>query len=670
MVTGVTETITVSMPYYRTPGTIARAVESVLAQTHRDLLLVVVNDGDDQTPPWPELAHITDPRLIRFDMPANHGRYFADAVVLAACSTPWFALCDADDWAEPGWLADMLAEATRRRLDAVYTPQWVHHGPDDPGRVEPVGDLNRLRPNMHQIAHHAALYRAEALRAVGGPHPGFRVGFDTLLTSLMALTGRVKGLREPLYHRVSRPGSLTTSPDTGFGSPHRVEAAQRLQDLYAACRRENSARPAIADVPAELRDQVAADAARLRLQMGAAVPPAPWGGWAVDEAAAQELAGFLEARRPRVIVEAGSGSSTVILAEYAARTGATVVSLEHQETFRARTAALLASRGLDAHVDLRLAPLADVDTPDGPHPWYRTNLPDKIDFVFLDGPPGTIGRHAAMHALHPHLADGWEVWLDDAHRPGEQDCLTLWRKHLGVSTHLVDLPKGAARIRAHDAPPALVDAVDVAVTILTGGRPDLLARTVAQVQVCAPGLLESAHVTVLHNGADPETADLLDGYAWIDARAVREDRLPIGQAVSELFAALPDRPFLLHLEDDWAAATLVDGWLDAARTVLEDPRIGQVRLRHRSCPVRDRNLVTGLPIVWTPVAPTMLAGNGHFTLNPAVMRTSDVPKVWPAAGEEAAMRRFHATGMLAAQATPGVFRHLGEGRSLHARRVL
>src|SRR5690606_3243425 len=114
----------------------------------------------------------------------------------------------------------------------------------------------------------------------------------------------------------------------------------------------------------------------------------PWTGWALHKAAAVELAEFLHRRNPRTVVEAGSGLSTVVLADYAAMTGAHVVSLEHDEVHAKQTRSLLAERGLDAHADVRLAPLAELDTPAGALPWYGTALPDGIDFALIDGPPG------------------------------------------------------------------------------------------------------------------------------------------------------------------------------------------------------------------------------------------------------------------------------------------
>ncbi|MEV8545955.1 glycosyltransferase family 2 protein [Streptomyces sp. NPDC051572] len=263
-------TVTISVPYHRCSGTIRRTIELLLAQTHRDLRVVIVNDGDTVTPPWPHLAHIDDPRLIRFDLPVNRGRYFADAVTLEACDTEWFAVHDADDWSEPEWLAELLESAERSGADAAFSPQ-VLHPMDEAAYVEPVVGLDTPGPEMRQLAHHAAIYRTEALRRAGGYHPGFRVGYDTLVVNLMVLCGRVTATDRALYHRVARPDSLCTSPVSGGGSPMRERAAQRLHEMYGLALEAGSAAPVLADIPASLLAEVRAEARRL----AATVPGVP-----------------------------------------------------------------------------------------------------------------------------------------------------------------------------------------------------------------------------------------------------------------------------------------------------------------------------------------------------------------------------------------------------------
>lgn len=391
----------------------------------------------------------------------------------------------------------------------------------------------------------------------------------------------------------------------------------------------------------------------------------PWGGWALDRHTAIELDHHLRRIQPRVIVETGCGASTVLLARYAEQHGARVVSLEHDARFRERTRMLLTRHRLGSHVDLRHAPL----TPDG---WYDTRLPiSGVDFALVDGPPGSIGRHATLPALLPAMRDAWEVWMDDAHRPAERRLVKQWASTLEVFTRTIPLPRGLARITGYPQPVPRVDASDTAVTLLTGARPDLLAATVASVRAAAPGLLSTAHVTVLHNGGDEPTAALLDRWRWIDRRIVHTGPLlSVGQAVSALLDAVPDGPqFWLHLEDDWQAATVTTCWFEAARSVLHrTPGVGQVRLRHQGQTVHGRHMATGRPIVWRAGGAGWVIGQAHYTLNPSLMRLVDAHRIWPASGEPQAMRRAASAGWYVAQLTPGVFHHLGGDRSLEGHR--
>lgn len=396
--------------------------------------------------------------------------------------------------------------------------------------------------------------------------------------------------------------------------------------------------------------------------------PTVWNGWALDWWTAHELAAHLNRTEPSTVVEAGSGASTILLAEYASRTGARIVSLEHQPTYAALTAQKLRERGLSEFVDLRRANLTQLDTPAGTLRWYDTPLPDRVDFALVDGPPGIVGRTGALFALWPSLTGDWTVWLDDGSRDGERAAVKAWEGFLPVSARTVDLPRGLTVVTAADRPSAVerVDASDLTVTLVTGGRPDLLNATLDNLERTAPGLLESAYVAVLQNGPDPVTERILDVYGELfQHRTVLPRRLPIGYTAAAMLGQAAPRPYVLHLEDDWVAATAAPGWLDRARQALDNPRIGQVRLRHRGDEVLGRHMVTRRPIDWQPGPDGHQVAVAHYTLNPSLMRSVDTPAVWDVAdSESAAMRRFYNTGLLTAQATPGVFRHIGDGHSL------
>ncbi|WP_181785076.1 glycosyltransferase [Streptomyces phytophilus] len=667
-------TVTVSMPYHGCPDTVRRAVDAVLGQTHTDLVCVVVNDGDTAAPPWPALADITDERLVRLDLPAQRGRYFADAVTLAACRTEWWTIHDADDRAAPGWLATMLAAVDG--ADVVLTSQTVHqlNGKTVTEKVRPWAD-----GAYRHHAHMAGLWRTSFLTALGGPHPGYRVGWDTMLTGTALAMGRAVVLDDPLYERHRRRGSLTNAPSTGVRSPLRKETTARLRSTWPAMTKaaddgEAAVRTVLtAAVSAEDREHVAADAGRLVALLdgdttpsAASEPPAVedaglWSGWALDQPGAQAVAKLLAEHSPQLVVEAGSGSSTVLLAEYARDRGATVISLEHQRRHRDATAKLLAGRGLAGYVDLRLAPLRR--TPAGP--WYDTALPDGIGLALVDGPPeGDGGRAAALANLSPHLAADAVLLLDDAGRPGERAALTAWERSGAVVEHLSTDGKPMALVRARA--PGRVDASEVVLTLLTGDRPELLADTLAALRESSPGLLESAHVIALDNGADPDSGAVLDEYADVlDVRENLPDRAAIGEATSHLAAAAAatGRPYWLHLEDDWRALADHPGWLDAARTILnQQPEVYQVRLRHDSEQVLAWHMRTKARLRWKARDGWRFAPEAHLTTNPNLTRAADIAAVWPAGGEGEAQGRAHGAGLRGvAQLVPGVFVHTGAG---------
>jgi glycosyltransferase involved in cell wall biosynthesis len=493
--------VTVSIPYFRTREQIVRAVESILAQTYANLRLVVVNDGDPE-PPWDLLAHIDDPRLVRFDLSTNRGRYFADAVVVEATPDTLHLVQDSDDWSEPDRLATLLEAMQGSGAHAIVSAGFNHHEGESvpierwdhfPARGRP------LTPDNDHRLNHVGLFSVSALRAIGGYYGGERIGYDTLIGNLLLMTGEVGYVDKPLYHRLIRKGSLTLSPDTGIGTPARQAVGRSLYEvyrevygLYLAQREGTISRDDLARRIRAIHDRrvTAADrtslrdaARRLRAlfaqqdelwasqpdlfvpRITATTVEAPsrpplvedrrfrWNAWTVTRALAGALADRLEAAKPKRILELGTGISTVVLAEHASRTGATLVSLEHDASYIEQTKKLLTSFGLQDQVELRLAPLEPRRCADGrTYPFYDTKLDGTFDFVLIDGPPLRHGRQAAFFALSGHLARGWEVWLDDGRREHEQQCLDLWRTHFTFDAALYDFDqKGVWILRATDA---------------------------------------------------------------------------------------------------------------------------------------------------------------------------------------------------------------------------
>jgi len=245
--------VTASVPYFNAHGYIRRAVESLLGQTHSHITVVVICDGDP-SPPWPELAHIRDPRLVRFSLSQNYGPYFAHQLVFAASTTPYFLVQDADDWSVPHRVATLLDALISDGSDLAFSAwqqyrsngngmlhpdstRWRRRQPSDPAMAPPgQRELFLFDPMLtdqfvNRAAHHG-LFRREALQGIGGYYAGFRMNYDTLLTNFLLMTGRVSFVEEPLYQYVIRPDSLSHSVATGVRSPIRIMTKQHLAAMY------------------------------------------------------------------------------------------------------------------------------------------------------------------------------------------------------------------------------------------------------------------------------------------------------------------------------------------------------------------------------------------------------------------------------------------------------
>ena len=189
---------------------------------------------------------------MRFDLGANRGRYFADAVALAATDDQYFMIQDADDWSSPDRAA--LLYETLREGNAGAAFCAVNEYPATtaargtagaaggeagaaglamrPAKLSFADCAGAPRPRLMPISHQAGLYRAEALRAIGGCYGGFHSGYGILLAGLIALTTRLAYLDVPLYHRPRHRNPSAGRAGAGPDPAARRALRARLDVIY------------------------------------------------------------------------------------------------------------------------------------------------------------------------------------------------------------------------------------------------------------------------------------------------------------------------------------------------------------------------------------------------------------------------------------------------------
>lgn len=174
-------------------------------------------------------------------------------------------------------------------------------------------------------------------------------------------------------------------------------------------------------------------------------------GWPVSSDFALYLVQLLEANDYDIVIEFGSGNSTVIIAKTlakladrrAAKPPVAVLSFDHLEQYYQQTLDKLKQSGLASAVQLELAPLEPYAAPNGNvYPYYACHTAlaklahhyspvAKRVLVVVDGPPGTTGKHARYPAAPAILAafKGAQIdfLLDDFTRVDEKEIALMWQ---------------------------------------------------------------------------------------------------------------------------------------------------------------------------------------------------------------------------------------------------
>lgn len=246
-----------------------------------------------------------------------------------------------------------------------------------------------------------------------------------LLDRIAAVADRVEDTRASLDELRQRD-----LPELGSGVVQRVE--DRQSERFATLT-EHVSRQGRDDYEQqiawrELREFVRADPFMPALR-----------GWAASPDVLRLVVRAIRARPRKLVVECGSGASSVWLG-YALRQagGGRLVALEHDERYADLTRHMTAEHGLDDIVEVRNAPLHTwvPEEPDAPNPsgqpWYdRGAVADlvDIDLLFVDGPPyftAAEARYPAGPVLLPRCSANAVVVLDDTSRADERAVSDRW----------------------------------------------------------------------------------------------------------------------------------------------------------------------------------------------------------------------------------------------------
>jgi len=144
------------------------------------------------------------------------------------------------------------------------------------------------------------------------------------------------------------------------------------------------------------------------------------------------ISDYCLAKKPQVIVECSSGTSSLVLSQCCQLNQiGHVYSLENGEAFVKQTQLQLDDFSLSEFCDVFHAPLKEYMLGGETYQWYDFNrlAVAEIDLLVIDGPPGFLqaqSRYPALVLLGDMLAKHCVVYLDDAARDDEQLLVRRW----------------------------------------------------------------------------------------------------------------------------------------------------------------------------------------------------------------------------------------------------
>ena len=149
------------------------------------------------------------------------------------------------------------------------------------------------------------------------------------------------------------------------------------------------------------------------------------------------LADLVLAQKAKIIVECGSGVSTIInsyLLEKINENGQ-IYSLENDAHYASITEGNIEYHKLSSWASIIHAPISNFTLADENWKWYATDflqkLPASIDLLVVDGPASTLqknARYPALPLLIKQLSTKAHIIVDDCNRTEDRESIERWLK--------------------------------------------------------------------------------------------------------------------------------------------------------------------------------------------------------------------------------------------------
>jgi glycosyltransferase domain-containing protein len=200
--------VTIAIPTFNRAHYLPKAIEAALAQTHRNLeILISDNASTDKTPEICAHYAQNDPRIRYVRQPSNIGPTENFRFVLENASGEYFIWLGDDDWIDENYI-EVCAETLLENPDvsiAVGVP-WYYEGEvfrytGTIINLPQASPVDRVKGYFSRVRHNSVLCGVMRTRQLRGVDMRDEYGGDVLMAAALAFTGKIVVLDTTTLHR-------------------------------------------------------------------------------------------------------------------------------------------------------------------------------------------------------------------------------------------------------------------------------------------------------------------------------------------------------------------------------------------------------------------------------------------------------------------------------------
>ena len=185
----------------------------------------------------------------------------------------------------------------------------------------------------------------------------------------------------------------------------------------------------------------------------------PFRGWAISPDFASVILKKIRHNKLEMIIECGSGVSTLIIAYLLKQRGSGhLYTLEHDKVYAEKTRQQLLRNDLTDYVTIIEKEMSNYKLNNKEWLWYNISDLDedlKVDLLIVDGPPFQIqpkSRYPAIPLLNKYLKNQAIVLIDDCNREDDKSVVEQWTREFSYyAKEWIDTEKGAFLLTKHNS---------------------------------------------------------------------------------------------------------------------------------------------------------------------------------------------------------------------------